>query len=64
MLQNKKSVFFNKNPITKKINEFEKKYYELIKKNISYKLPKKYDWNVISNQYLEVFQGLTNCQNK
>ena len=64
MLQNKKSVFFNKNSITKKINEFEKKYYELIKKNISYKLPKKYDWNVISNQYLEVFQGLTNCQNK
>ena len=29
---------------------------ELIKKNSNYKLPKKYDWDFISNQYLEVFQ--------
>ena len=64
MLENKKLVFFNKNSIDKKINEFEKRYDELIQNNTSYKLPEKYDWNFIFNQYLEVFQGLTNYQNK
>ena len=66
MLENKKSVFFNKNSnsITEKINEFEDKYDELIKKNNNYKFPKKYDWDFISKQYLEVFQNLTNYQNK
>ena len=64
MLENKKSVFFNKKSIIEKINEFENKYDEFIHKNSSYKLPKKYDWNFISKQYLEVFQSLTNYQNK
>ena len=27
----------------------------LLKKNKNYKIPKKYDWDFISNQYLEVF---------
>ncbi len=64
MLENKKTVFFKKNSISKKINEFEDKYDELTKKNLYYTLPKKYDWDFISDQYLEVFQGLTNYQNK
>ena len=66
MLQNKKSILFkkNENSIRKKINEFENKYDELILENRSYKLLKKYDWDFISNRYLEVFQGLTNSQNK
>ena len=64
MLENKSSVFFNKNSITKKINEFEERYEEFIQNNTRYKLPKKYDWNFISNKYLEIFQGLTNSQNK
>ena len=64
MLENKKSVLFNKNSISKKINEFENRYDELILKNSSYKLLKKYDWDFISNQYLEVFKVLTNYQNK
>ena len=64
MLENKKSVLFNKNSIDKKINDFENKYVELIKKNYAYSLPKKYNWNFISNQYLEVFYRLTNYQNK
>ena len=66
MLYNKKSIFFNKNEnsISNKINEFEERYDELIQNNTSYKLPEKYDWDFISNQYLEVFQGLTNCRNK
>ena len=66
MLDNKKSILFkkNENSISKKINEFENTYDDLISKNSNYILQKKYDWNFISNEYLEVFQGLTNCQNK
>ncbi len=64
MLENKSSVLFDKNSISKKINEFEERYEDLIKKNTKYKLPKKYNWNFIYNQYLEIFQGLTNYQNK
>ena len=64
MLENKKSIFFNKNSITEKIDEFEDKYEELIEKNNSYKLPEKYDWEIISKQYLEVFHVLKNYQNK
>ena len=66
MLHNKISILFNKNKnsISKKINGFENTYDEIIAKNINYKLPKKYDWDFISNQYLEVFYNLTNYQNK
>ena len=66
MLQSKKSILFNKNKnsISNKTNEFEERYNELIQQNSSYKIPEKYNWNYISNQYLEVFQNLTNCQNK
>ncbi|MEL0245380.1 MAG: hypothetical protein VW916_06510, partial [Flavobacteriaceae bacterium] len=66
MLQSKKSIFFNKNEnsISKKINDFEERYNELILQNSSYRIPEKYDWDFISNQYLEVFQNLTNYQNK
>ena len=66
MLENKKSVFFskNENSIIEKINEYEDKYTELMKKNSRYKLPLKYDWDFIVKQYLEVFSNLTNCQNR
>ena len=66
MLENKKSIFFskNENSIIEKIYEFELNYDRLIKKNISYKLPKKYKWDFISNQYLKVFNDLTNFQNR
>jgi glycosyltransferase involved in cell wall biosynthesis len=66
MLRSKKSILFNKNEnsISNKINEFEARFDEIISKDSNYKLPKKYDWDYISNQYLEVFRNLTNCQNK
>ena len=64
MLENKKSIMFNKNVISEKINEFEERYVELINYNIDYKLPKKYDWNFILEKYLEVFYKLINYQNK
>ena len=57
MLENKKAIFFKKNSISEKINEFEERYNEIIQKNNSYKLPEKYDWEFICNQYLGVFQG-------
>ncbi len=63
MLQNKKSIFFNKNSISEKINEFEDKYGMLIKSNVGYKLPKRYNWNFIVKQYLDIFCRLTNYQN-
>ena len=58
MLENKKSIFFdkNENSIVEKIREFENKYDELIEKNKNYILPKRYDWDFICKQYLEVFQ--------
>ena len=66
MLYNKKSILFNKNEnsISENINEFEKRYDNLIKSSTSYELPEKYDWNFISNEYLQVFQNITNYQNK
>ena len=64
MLENKNSIFFKKNSISKKIDEFENRYDELIYKNSNYILPEKYDWDFIFNQYLEVFYSLTNYQNK
>ena len=66
MLHNKKSILFNKNEksISKNINEFEERYDELIINSTNYKFPEKYDWNFISNQYLEVFKNFTNFQNK
>ena len=64
MLENKKVIFFKKNSISEKINEFEVNYEELIEKNKNYQFPYKYDWEFIVNQYSEVFHSLTNCQNK
>jgi len=66
MLQSKKPILFNKNEnsISNKINEFEASFDEIVSKNSSYKIPEKYNWDFISNQYLEVFKNLTNYQNK
>ena len=64
MLENKESIVFNKKSITNKFNEFEERHIEFAKKSISYKIPKKYDWDFITNQYLDVFYSLTNYQNK
>ena len=64
MLENKKSIIFKKNNINEKIIEFEDNYDELDQMNISYKLQEKYEWDFISEKYLDVFLDLTNCQNK
>ena len=64
MLENKESILFNKKSITNKFNEFEGRYYEFNQKRINYNIPKKYDWDFITNQYLDVFYNLTNYQNR
>ena len=64
MLENKESILFNKKSITKKFIEFEERYNEVTEKSIHYKIPKKYDWNFITNQYLDIFYSLTNYQNR
>ena len=58
MLKNKYVLFFEKNlkSITETINLFEKKYQYLIKKNKNYKIPKKYEWDFIVDQYLKCFK--------
>ena len=60
MLQNKYSIFFKKNQgsVSKSINYFEKNLIDIIKKNRNYELPKKYNWDYITNQYIEVFKEL------
>lgn len=57
MLKNKKAIYFEKeiNSISKKINELERNYLSLNKKNKNYKIPKIYDWNYISNKYEKLF---------
>ena len=62
----KKNLTFKKFNVISIIsnNLISKQVKELIKSNNSYSLPKKYNWNFISNQYLEVFKNLTNYQNK
>ena len=45
--------FLKKNlkSITETINLFEKNYQYLIQKNKNYKIPKKYEWDFIVDQY-------------
>ena len=66
MLKNKRSVFFRKNikSISNSINLFEKNYVKLIEENKNYKLPKIYNWDFITDKYLDVFFNVTNFQNK
>jgi len=64
MLENKKSIFFDKSfiSISNSIKSFEKKYNSL--KNNFYKIPKKYNWDNIADEYLQLFIKITNSQNK
>ncbi len=58
MLDGTKNGFFKKNinSIKKSIQSFEKNYDE--RNEISYILPKKYDWDFIVIEYLKVFSSL------
>ncbi len=66
MLDNRKTIFFQKNikSIVKSFKLFEEEYKNLLIENKNYILPKKYTWDYIVNQYLNVFLSLKACQNK
>ena len=64
MLVKKKSIFFNKILISKKFDEFENIYNELLVENSEYTFPEKYSWKVIVNSYKELFLKLTNSKSK
>lgn len=65
MIGNKKVVFFEKNFFKKTdvFKYFEKNVKKLIIDNKNYNLPKKYDWNFITDKYIEIFNQTTNRQN-
>ncbi len=65
MLNKKKSLFFEKKikSVSNRINEFELNYNILKKNNQDYEFPKKYNWDFITEQYVDVFRKTTNYQN-
>ena len=62
MLENREKVLFKKNinSLSNCIIYFEKNYLKIKKLNIDYKFPKKYNWDKISNQYIELFNSIIN----
>ena len=62
MLENKKVVYFEKSfeSIVKSIDVFEKNIKIRTFENLKYKIPLKYDWDFISDQYLSVFFSISN----
>ena len=60
MLQNRKKMLFEKNKISinECIDNFEHNYNTLILENSDYKLPKKYNWDIICNNYINLFSNL------
>ena len=62
MLENRETIFFKKNvkSISESINLLEKKYQFFFNQNKNYKLPKKYEWKNITEQYFELFKLLLN----
>ena len=60
MLENKKSIFFEKtiDSVANAINLFEKKHFEQRKINSNYILDDKYNWDVITEKYLDLFNKI------
>ena len=62
MLSKKKFILFKKNKksVINAVNTMENQSEKLIISNINYKLPKVYDWNLITKQYIEEFKNFQN----
>ncbi len=62
MLEKREKILFKKNikSLSKCINYFEKNYFEIKKLNIDYKLPKKYTWDKICTQHIDLFYSIIN----
>ena len=58
MLIGKKAIYFNKNidSIVSCIKKIESNYNNYVVLNESYKLPQKYNWDFITNQYCDLFE--------
>ena len=62
MLANKESVFFEKNicSFSKKLDYLEKEFEKILKLNLNYRIPEKYNWDFISKSYLDFFHKIKN----
>jgi len=62
MLKGKSTIFFQKNieSIVEGFEKFEFSYKKLVEENKNYNIQKKYDWEYITNIYLDVFKKLSN----
>ena len=62
MIGKRKGLFFEKNikSIAQGINLLEKRYSRLTKENESYKIPEIYNWEYITQKYIEVFSKIIN----
>ena len=60
MTLNKHVVFFNKNlkSIIKSFNFFESNYKDIIDINLNYRIPSKYNWDIIIKKYESEFYDL------
>jgi glycosyltransferase involved in cell wall biosynthesis len=66
MLINKNAIFFEKkiSSVKNALNNFEVEYDLITKKDSNYILSNKYKWDNITQKYLDVFNKITNSQNK
>ena len=66
MLKNKNAIYFEKtlDSVINAIVKVENEHKLFLEKNFKYMLPKRYDWDYITKQYLELFADLTSYQNK
>ena len=62
MLKGKSSLYFKKSckSVSKKIEEFENIYSKITRLNKSYIFPKKYEWEIIFDKYLDLFFNIFN----
>ncbi len=60
MLENKKSIFFEKtiDSVANTINFFEKNHFEQREFNSNYILNEKYNWEIITEKYLDLFNKI------
>jgi len=65
MLKGKKAIFFEKNKksISNAFDLFEVEYEKLCSQNLHYKLSEDYDWDIITQKYINQFKSLTSFRN-
>ncbi len=66
MLGSKEAIFFQRksNSLKNAIIKFQKENFKILNTNSLHSLPKKYNWDFITEQYIEVFFEITKNQSK